>query len=96
MEHSFVPTVSHHKWLETRHMVHLVRRHARTDEERYASSTARMASPGRTSGELERITPRDAEALRRIAAIERAFAPLLVSRSNPHPRFSMSLLSRFS
>ncbi|HEY7696841.1 MAG TPA: SUMF1/EgtB/PvdO family nonheme iron enzyme, partial [Vicinamibacteria bacterium] len=80
---SFVPTVSHHKWLETRHMVHLVRRHARdrTEELQHAFfNGAGYVAWENVWGNWNGITPRDAEALRRIAAIERSFAPLLVSR----------------
>ena len=80
---SFVPTVSHHKWLETRHMVHLVRRHARdrTEELQHAFfNGAGYVAWENVWGNWNGITPRDAEVLRRIAAIERRFAPLLVSR----------------
>ncbi len=80
---SFVPTVSHHKWLEPRHMVHLVRRHARdrTEELQHAFfNGSGYVAWENVWGNWNGITPRDAEALRRIGAIERAFAPLLVSR----------------
>jgi len=87
-KHFFVPTVCHHKWLETRHMVHIISRWAqdRTD----ALQLAFFNGIGYYSweniwGVWNMITERDAEAIRRIAKIERFFASLLTSRNwEPH------------
>src|SRR5262249_44351517 len=87
-KYPFVPMVSKLKWLERRHMVNVCRRWARdkTDD----LQAAFFNGVGYESWEniwaiWNQITPRDAEALRRIAAIERQFAELLVSPDwEPH------------
>ena len=78
-----VPVVSKYKWLEPRHMVNVCERWAkdRTD----GLQSAFFNGVGYESWEnvwgiWNQFTPRDAEALRRIATIERAVAELLVSR----------------
>jgi formylglycine-generating enzyme required for sulfatase activity len=81
-EYPFVPMISKYKWLEPRHMVNVCRRWARdkTDDLQYAFfNGVGYESWENVWGIWNEITPRDAEALRRIAAIERAMAPLLVS-----------------
>jgi len=87
-QYSFVPIVSHHKWLEPRHMVHLVRRRARdrTDELQHAFFNGiGYLSWENIWGSWNGITARDAQALRRIAKMERKFADLLVSSEwEPH------------
>jgi iron(II)-dependent oxidoreductase len=83
-----VPVVSKYKWLEPRHMVNVCERWAknRTD----GMQSAFFNGVGYESWEnvwgiWNQFTPRDAEALRRIATIERAVADLLVSAEwEPH------------
>ncbi|MFZ0806819.1 MAG: formylglycine-generating enzyme family protein, partial [Candidatus Sulfotelmatobacter sp.] len=83
IESSFTPYVSHMKWLETRHMVNISDRWNRdkTDDLQYAW----FNGVGYESWEniwsiWNGITPRDAEALRRVATMERALARFLVSK----------------
>jgi formylglycine-generating enzyme required for sulfatase activity len=87
-EYPFVPMISKYKWLEPRHMVNVCRRWARdkTDDLQYAFfNGVGYESWENVWGIWNEITPRDAEALRRIATIERAMAPLLVSKDwEPH------------
>jgi formylglycine-generating enzyme required for sulfatase activity len=87
-DYTFVPTVSKYKWLESRHMVNICRRWGRdkTDDLQHAFfNGAGYESWENIWGIWNEITPRDAEALRRIATIERAMAPLLVSADwEPH------------
>jgi formylglycine-generating enzyme required for sulfatase activity len=87
-EYSFVPTISEHKWLEPRHMVNICRRFARdkTDDLQHAFFNGiGYESWENIWGIWNEMTPRDAEALRRIATIERAMAPFLVSAKwEPH------------
>jgi len=81
-EYPFAPMISKYKWLEPRHMVHISRRFARskTDDLQYAFFNGTgYESWENIWGIWNGITPRDAEALRRIATIERAMAPLLAS-----------------
>ena len=77
-----IPAVSKVKWLESRHMVNIENRWCRdrTDDLHYiffngVGYTAWENVWGIWNG----FTERDGEALRRIAAISRQFAPLLVS-----------------
>ncbi|HZT29595.1 MAG TPA: SUMF1/EgtB/PvdO family nonheme iron enzyme [Bryobacteraceae bacterium] len=83
-----VPTVSRYKWLETRHMVNICRRWARdkTDDLQHAFFNGiGYESWENIWGIWNQINPRDAEALRRIAKIERRFSALLVSPQwEPH------------
>lgn len=87
-KYGFVPTVSRWKWLEPRHMEHVCRRWARdhTDDLQYAFfNGVGFESWENVWGIWNQLTPRDAEALRRIARIEREFADLLVSPGwEPH------------
>jgi len=87
-DYSWEPTVSKLKWLESRHMVNVCNRWARdkTDDLQYAFfNGVGYVSWENIWGIWNGITPRDAEALRRVATIERRFAPLLVSPGwEPH------------
>ena len=87
-KYSFVPGVSRYKWLEPRHMVNVCRRWARdkTDDLQHAFfNGVGYESWENIWGIWNGITPRDGEALRRIARIERSFAELLVSEAwEPH------------
>jgi|SRR5579872_6123194 len=87
-KYDFVPTVSRWKWIEPRHMVHVCRRWARdhTDDLQFAFfNGVGFESWENVWGIWNQLTPRDAEALRRIARIERQFAALLVSKDwEPH------------
>ena len=87
-DYSFIPTVSMYKWLEPRHMVNICRRWGRdkTDDLQHAFfNGVGYESWENIWGIWNEITPRDGEALRRIATIERAVAPLLVSQDwEPH------------
>jgi formylglycine-generating enzyme required for sulfatase activity len=87
-DYSFIPTVGIYKWLESRHMVNICRRWARdkTDDLQHAFfNGVGYESWENIWGIWNQITPRDAEALRRIATIERAMAPMLVSADwEPH------------
>src|SRR5258706_4933821 len=81
-EYPFVPSVSKLKWLEPRHMVNVCRRWGRdkTDDLQYAFfNGVGYESWENIWGIWNGIVPRDAEALRRVAKIERAFANFLVS-----------------
>ncbi|MGH9664158.1 MAG: formylglycine-generating enzyme family protein, partial [Bryobacteraceae bacterium] len=84
----FVPMVSKSKWLETRHMVNVCRRWGRdkTDDLQFAFfNGVGYESWENIWGIWNQITPRDAEALRRVSRIERKFAGLLTSpRWEPH------------
>jgi iron(II)-dependent oxidoreductase len=78
--YTFVPSVSRYKWLETRHMVNLSNRWAHNHlddlQEAFFNGTG-FESWENVWGIWNQMTPRDAEALRRTATIERAYAPLL-------------------
>jgi iron(II)-dependent oxidoreductase len=79
----FAPMVSKLKWLESRHMINVCDRWARDKTDNLQA--AFFNGVGYESWEniwgiWNRIAPRDAEALRRVAYIERQFADLLVSR----------------
>src|SRR5260370_36482194 len=87
-KYGFVPTVSRWKWIEPRHMVHVCRRWARdhTDDLQYAFfNGVGFESWENIWGIWNQLTPRDAEALRRTARIERQFADLLAGPNwEPH------------
>ena len=77
-----VPPVSKWKWLEPRHMVNYENRWGRDrnhDLQYIFFNGIGYNAWENIWGLYNRFTPRDGEALRRIAAIERQFAPLLVS-----------------
>ena len=78
----FVPMVDKYKWLETRHMVNISDRWKRdkTDNLQFAFfNGVGWESWENIWGIWNGITPRDAEATRRVATMERALAPFLVS-----------------
>jgi formylglycine-generating enzyme required for sulfatase activity len=83
-----IPVVSKYKWLEPRHMVNVCERWAknRTDGLQAAFfNGVGYESWENVWGIWNQLTPRDAEAVRRIATIERAMAELLVSANwQPH------------
>jgi len=87
-DYPFVPMISRFKWLETRHMVNVCDRWNRrkTDNLQYAFfNGVGYESWENIWGIWNQITPRDAEALRRVAKIERATAALLISPDwEPH------------
>src|SRR3984893_7813629 len=81
-QYPFVPMVDKYKWLEPRHMVNISDRWKRdkTDNLQFAFfNGVGWESWENIWGIWNGITPRDAEATRRVAAIERAVAPFLVS-----------------
>jgi gamma-glutamyl hercynylcysteine S-oxide synthase len=88
--YGFVPAISRYKWLESRHMVNVCNRwaHNHTDDLQYAFfNGVGFESWENIWGIWNQLTPRDAEALRRIAAIERQYKDLLVSAAwEPHVR----------
>jgi gamma-glutamyl hercynylcysteine S-oxide synthase len=80
----FTPLVDKFKWLETRHMVNISHRWNRdkTDDLQFAFfNGVGWESWENIWGIWNGITPRDAEATRRVATIERGISPFLVSRS---------------
>jgi len=82
-EFPFTPLVDKYKWLETRHMVNISHRWNRdkTDDLQFAFFNGiGWESWENIWGIWNRITPRDAEATRRVATIERGVAPFLISR----------------
>jgi gamma-glutamyl hercynylcysteine S-oxide synthase len=79
----FTPLVDKYKWLESRHMVNISDRWNRdkTSDLQFAFfNGVGWESWENIWGIWNGITPRDAEATRRVATIERAFAPFLVSK----------------
>jgi formylglycine-generating enzyme required for sulfatase activity len=87
-KYPFVPMISRYKWLEPRHMVNVCDRwnRDRTDNLQYAFfNGVGYESWENVWGIWNQLTPRDAEALRRVAKVERAFASLLLSAGwEPH------------
>jgi gamma-glutamyl hercynylcysteine S-oxide synthase len=78
----FVPQVDKYKWLESRHMVNISHRWARnkTDDLQFAFfNGVGWESWENVWGIWNGITPRDGEATRRMATIERGVAPFLIS-----------------
>ena len=78
----FIPMVDRYKWLETRHMVNISDRWERdkTNDLQFAFFNGiGWESWENVWGIWNGINPRDAEATRRVAAIERGVAPFLVS-----------------
>ena len=84
----FIPMVDRFKWIETRHMVNISDRWNmdKTADLQFAFfNGVGWESWENIWGIWNGITPRDAEATRRMAAIERAVAPFLVSPQwEPH------------
>jgi formylglycine-generating enzyme required for sulfatase activity len=87
-KYPFVPMISKYKWLEPRHLVNVCDRWNRdkTHNLQYAFfNGVGYESWENIWGIWNQITPRDAEALRRIGKIERAFRDLLLSPGwEPH------------
>jgi iron(II)-dependent oxidoreductase len=78
----FAPTVDKYRWLETRHQVNIQGRWNRdkTDDLQYAFFNGEgWESWENVWGIWNQVTPRDAEATRRMATMERGVAPFLVS-----------------
>lgn len=78
----FAPMVDKYKWLETRHMVNISDRWNRnkTSDLQFAFfNGVGWESWENIWGIWNEITPRDAEATRRVATLERAVAPFLIS-----------------
>ena len=95
---AFVPQVDRFRWLETRHMVHVCDRwnRTKTDNLQFAFfNGAGWESWENIWGIWNGITPRDAEATRRMATIERAIAPFLVS-PGWEPLYPMHLYGVFA
>jgi formylglycine-generating enzyme required for sulfatase activity len=79
----FAPRVDRYKWLETRHMVNISDRWNRdkTDDLQFAFFNGiGWESWENIWGIWNGITTRDGEATRRVATIERALAPFLISK----------------
>src|SRR5882757_433256 len=87
-KYGFAPSVSRYKWLESRHMVNLSNRWAHdhlSDLQEAFFNGIGFESWENVWGIWNQMTPRDAEALRRIAKIERATAAFLISPEwEPH------------
>ena len=87
-KYGFVPLVDKYKWLEPRHMVNISDRWKKdkTDNLQFAFfNGVGWESWENIWGIWNGITPRDAEATRRVATIERGIAPFLVSAGwEPH------------
>jgi iron(II)-dependent oxidoreductase len=87
-KYPFTPSISRGKWLEPRHMVNVCDRwnKDKTNNLQFAFfNGVGYESWENIWGIWNGITPRDAEAIRRVARIERRFADFLVSPSwEPH------------
>lgn len=85
-----IPPVAKWKWLEPRHMINYENRWGRDrnhDLQYIFFNGIGYNAWENVWGIWNQLTPRDAETLRRIAAIERQFAPALVSRDwRPYER----------
>ncbi len=87
-KYPFEPMISKNKWLETRHMVHVVDRWAQNKND--SLQAAFFNGVGYEAwenifGVWNSLEDRDAETLRRVGAIERVFAGLLISAGwEPH------------
>jgi iron(II)-dependent oxidoreductase len=84
----FVPTVDRYRWLETRHQVNIQGRWDRdkTDDLQFAFFNGEgWESWENVWGIWNGVTPRDGEATRRMATLERGVAPFLISPGwEPH------------
>jgi gamma-glutamyl hercynylcysteine S-oxide synthase len=79
----FVPTVDKYRWLEPRHQVNIQDRWGRdkTDDLQFAFFNGEgWESWENVWGIWNGVTPRDGEATRRVATLERVLAPFLISR----------------
>jgi len=87
-EYPFIPMVSMYKWLEPRHMVNVCDRWAedKTNDLQYAFfNGVGYESWENVWGIWNQMDDRDAEALRRVATIERAYSSVLLSPQwEPH------------
>ncbi len=87
-KYDFGPSVSTYKWLEPRHMVNICDRWAHDHLDDLQSAFFNgigFESWENIWGIWNQMTPRDSEALRRIATIERAYTSLLLSAEwEPH------------
>jgi len=82
-EFQFVPTIDRYRWLEPRHQVNIQGRWLRdkTDDLQFAFFNGEgWESWENVWGIWNGVTPRDGEATRRMATIERGIAPFLVSQ----------------
>jgi gamma-glutamyl hercynylcysteine S-oxide synthase len=80
----FVPTIDKYRWLEPRHQVNIQGRWNRnkTDDLQFAFFNGEgWESWENVWGIWNGVTPRDGEATRRVATIERAVAPFFASQS---------------
>ncbi len=80
---NFVPGIDRFRWLEPKHMVNISDRwnRSKTDDLQYAFFNGEgWESWENIWGIWNGITPRDGEATRRVATIERAIAPFLISK----------------
>ncbi len=86
--YEFAPSVSRYKWLQPRHMEHLSNRWGRnhTDDLQEAFFNGiGFESWENVWGIWNGFTPHDAEAIRRVATMERAIQPFLISPQwEPH------------
>ncbi len=86
--YDFVPAISQYKWIEPRHMVHVCNRWAHNHQDDLQSAFFNgtgFETWENIWGIWNQLTPLDAETVRRVATIERAFAALLVSQNwEPH------------
>ena len=92
------PRVDRYKWLEPRHMVNISDRwnHRKTNDLQFAFFNGiGWESWENVWGIWNGITPRDSEATRRVATIERGIAPFLVS-PDWQPFFPMSHFGVFA
>jgi iron(II)-dependent oxidoreductase len=82
-QYPFVPMIDKYKWLESRHMVNISDRWAKdkTNNLQFAFlNGVGWESWENIWGIWNGITPRDAETTRRVATLERALAPFLISK----------------
>src|SRR5450755_198945 len=96
--YGFAPEVDRYKWLESRHMVNISDRWKRdkTDNLQYGFfNGVGWESWENIWGIWNGISPRDGEATRRVATIERAVAPFLISQ-DWEPFYPMHLYGVFS
>lgn len=94
----FTPTVDRYRWLEPRHQVNIQGRWNRdkTDDLQYAFFNGEgWESWENVWGIWNGITPRDAEATRRMATLERAVAPFFASQ-DWEPLYPMHLYGVFA
>ena len=94
----FVPTVDKYRWLEPRHQVNIQDRWGRdkTDDLQFAFFNGEgWESWENVWGIWNGVTPRDGEATRRVATLERVLAPFLISREW-EPFYSMHRYAVFA